>query len=165
VTLCDSVTVLAETKNVTKSRLHCTFFTLVALSESEGANVDLVLFTVNDDIAVDILNSLKFFEAILISFFLHNWSLIVYCCVLVSSQDQQTHLRKQGKLGYLCSAPSYSSIFISEITSFKSTTVNRKAWLAEVGPQLTSRKSQSVVTSWDVRAKSNLVRCGTYVHA
>ena len=71
------------------------------LSESEGANVDLVLFKVNDDIAVDILNSLKFFEAILISFLLHNWSTIVYCCVLVSSQDQQTHLRKQGKLGYL----------------------------------------------------------------
>ena len=48
------------------------------LSESEGANVDLVLFKVNDDIAVDILNSLKFFEAILISFLLHNWSTVVH---------------------------------------------------------------------------------------
>ena len=85
------MTVLAETKNVTKSRLHCTFFTLVALSESEGANVDLVLFKVNDDIAVDILNSLKFFEAILISFLLHNWSTIVYCCVCISKFTKSTN--------------------------------------------------------------------------
>ena len=61
-------------------------------SEREGANVDLVLFIVNDDIAVDILNSLKFFEAILVLFLLHNWSTIVHCCVCISKFTRSTNI-------------------------------------------------------------------------
>jgi len=56
------------------------FFSLLVFTESEGANVDLVLFVDKDDIADDILISRReFLEAIFLSFLFSYTRYVMYC--------------------------------------------------------------------------------------